>query len=232
MITNLFSMFDPSSSIMKLSWLSIVIIMIIQPIIMWKNTSTAMKMKNKIMITLKKEVLYTLKKTESGVERVILIAFIAILSMNFMAIYPQIFSPTSHLTITLPISLTLWTSLMIFGWVNNTNHILSHLVPQGTPNALIIFIVIIELVRNLIRPVTLCVRLTANLIAGHLLITLLGNFIIRINVTLIPVIILAPIVLTTLESAVAFIQSYVFVTLITLYRSETKYWKTNLILFT
>jgi F-type H+-transporting ATPase subunit a len=121
---------------------------------------------------------------------------------------------------------------MIFGWVNNTNHILSHLVPQGTPNALIIFIVIIELVRNLIRPVTLCVRLTANLIAGHLLITLLGNFIIRINVTLIPVIILAPIVLTTLESAVAFIQSYVFVTLITLYRSETKYWKTNLILFT
>ena len=99
---------------------------------------------------------------------------------------------------------------------------LSHLVPQGTPGPLIIFIVIIELVRNIIRPVTLCVRLTANLIAGHLLMSLLGNAIIKIRVTSTLVAIVIPISLTVLESAVACIQAYVFMTLITLYTTEVK----------
>jgi len=52
---------------------------------------------------------------------------------------------------------------------------LAHLVPMGTPSVLIPLIVIIEITRNLIRPIALAVRLTANLIAGHLLIALLGN---------------------------------------------------------
>jgi F-type H+-transporting ATPase subunit a len=99
---------------------------------------------------------------------------------------------------------------------------LSHLVPQGTPSALIIFIVIIELVSNIIRPITLCVRLTANLIAGHLLMSLLGN-----ALTSLPIItgifaLPVPLILTILESAVACIQAYVFITLITLYTTEVK----------
>jgi hypothetical protein len=56
-----------------------------------------------------------------------------------------------------------------------TNHIFEHLVPQGTSTILIPFMVVIETIRNLIRPGTLAVRLTANIIAGHLLLTLLGN---------------------------------------------------------
>ncbi|WP_414887680.1 F0F1 ATP synthase subunit A, partial [Sphingomonas sp. Leaf339] len=52
---------------------------------------------------------------------------------------------------------------------------LAHLVPQGTPPVLIPFIVCIETIRNIIRPLTLAVRLSANIIAGHLLLTLLGN---------------------------------------------------------
>jgi len=60
---------------------------------------------------------------------------------------------------------------------------LAHLLPQGTPTALMPFIVIIEITRTLIRPITLCVRLTANLIAGHLLITLLGNLLTSISTT-------------------------------------------------
>jgi F-type H+-transporting ATPase subunit a len=99
---------------------------------------------------------------------------------------------------------------------------LAHLVPQGTPAALIIFIVMIELTRNIIRPITLCVRLTANLIAGHLLISLLGNALVSIrtptNILAMPI----PLILTILESAVACIQAYVFITLITLYTTEVK----------
>jgi F-type H+-transporting ATPase subunit a len=148
--------------------------------------------------------------------------FTVIIFINLLALYPQIFSPTSHLTITLPLSMVFWLSLILFGWMKNTNHILSHLLPQGTPPALIMFIVVIELIRNIIRPVTLCVRLTANLIAGHLLMSLLGNALIHIKITSAIIYIPIPIILTILESAVACIQAYVFITLITLYTTEIK----------
>jgi len=84
------------------------------------------------------------------------------------------------------------------------------------------FMVLIELVRNLIRPITLCVRLTANMIAGHLLMSLLGGALIKVSLHSSLIMISAPIVLRILEGAVAFIQSYVFITLITLYTAEIK----------
>jgi F-type H+-transporting ATPase subunit a len=93
-------------------------------------------------------------------------------------------------------------------------------VPQSTPGALIPFIVLIESIRNVIRPLTLAVRLIANIVAGHLLITLLGNqTAVASNIILISLI-LTQILLLTLESAVAVIQSYVFAVLSTLYASE------------
>lgn len=95
-----------------------------------------------------------------------------------------------------------------------------HLVPQGTPGVLIPFIVLIETIRNIIRPGTLAVRLTANIIAGHLLITLLGNTGPGIISLLVSVLIITQILLLTLESAVSIIQSYVFAVLSTLYSSE------------
>jgi F-type H+-transporting ATPase subunit a len=93
-------------------------------------------------------------------------------------------------------------------------------VPQGTPGILIPFIVCIETIRNVIRPGTLAVRLTANIIAGHLLITLLGNTGPSISSSLISLLIITQILLLTLESAVAIIQSYVFAVLSTLYSRE------------
>jgi F-type H+-transporting ATPase subunit a len=99
---------------------------------------------------------------------------------------------------------------------------LSHLLPQGTPLALMNFIVLIELTRRIIRPITLCVRLTANIIAGHLLISLLGNALLGIRRTIAIIRISVPIILTILESAVAGIQAYVFMTLISLYTAELK----------
>jgi F-type H+-transporting ATPase subunit a len=75
-------------------------------------------------------------------------------------------------------------------------------------------------VRNIIRPLTLAVRLIANIVAGHLLITLLGNqTAVASNITLM-ILIITQIVLLTLESAVAIIQSYVFAVLSTLYARE------------
>jgi F-type H+-transporting ATPase subunit a len=96
----------------------------------------------------------------------------------------------------------------------------AHLVPQGTPAVLIPFIVCIETIRNVIRPGTLAVRLAANIIAGHLLITLLGNTGPSLSLTILSFLIIGQIALLVLESAVAIIQSYVFAVLSTLYSSE------------
>lgn len=95
-------------------------------------------------------------------------------------------------------------------------------MPQGTPGILIPFMVCIETIRNIIRPGTLAVRLMANIVAGHLLITLLGNTGPHIRYFL-WLILIVQIILIFLESAVAFIQSYVFAVLRTLYSRETYY---------
>jgi F-type H+-transporting ATPase subunit a len=93
-------------------------------------------------------------------------------------------------------------------------------VPQGTPSVLIPFIVIIETIRNVIRPGTLAIRLSANIIAGHLLLTLLGNTGNSLSSSLLAILILTQLLLLSLESAVAIIQSYVFTILRTLYSRE------------
>lgn len=104
--------------------------------------------------------------------------------------------------------------------MNNTKHIFAHLVPQGTPPILIPFIVLIETIRNVIRPGTLAVRLSANMIAGHLLLTLLGNTGNSISTALLSLLIITQLLLLILESAVAIIQAYVFSILSTLYSRE------------
>jgi F-type H+-transporting ATPase subunit a len=80
--------------------------------------------------------------------------------------------------------------------------------------------VIIETIRNIIRPGTLAIRLSANIIAGHLLLTLLGNTGNSLSSILISFLIITQLLLLTLESAVAIIQAYVFTILRTLYSRE------------
>jgi len=90
----------------------------------------------------------------------------------------------------------------------------------GTPLILIPFIVLIETIRLIIRPITLAIRLTANIIAGYLLISLIGSSGQSLRIITLSIILRTQILLIILEIAVAFIQSYVFTILRTLYRSE------------
>lgn len=82
------------------------------------------------------------------------------------------------------------------------------------------FIVLIETIRNIIRPGTLAIRLSANIIAGHLLITLLGNTGPILSLFILNFLLITQLLLLVLESAVAIIQSYVFAVLRTLYSRE------------
>jgi F-type H+-transporting ATPase subunit a len=165
-------------------------------------------------------------KNETKIEKrtitIIIIIFMIILLYNIIAIYPSIFSITSHLFTNVPLSVCLWIRIVLFSIKNKINSLLSHIVPIGTPRYLIPMIVIIEITRNLIRPITLCVRITANMISGHLLISLLGITIIKVRLLSTLILIITPILLTIIEIFVSFIQAYVFVTLLSLYVSETK----------
>ena len=222
MISNLFSIFDPSTSIStSINWTSRILFIIILTPRMWVISN-----KRNILINKIKEVLYNEFKTILGTQSprgslVILISlFIFILINNFIGLYPYIFTSTSHITITLSLALPLWLGLIIYGWFNQTIYMFAHLVPQSTPNVLIPFIVLIESISNIIRPGTLAVRLTANIIAGHLLITLLGNQTAESRGFILIALINVQLLLITLEMAVSIIQSYVFTVLITLYTRE------------
>ena len=106
------------------------------------------------------------------------------------------------------------------GCLKTPNAILAHLVPLGTPPALMPFMVLIELVRRIIRPLTLAVRLAANIVAGHLLLTLLGNQAPNRALAVILAVLGSLFLLATLETAVVMIQAYVFSVLRTLYFNE------------
>nr|YP_009327169.1 ATP synthase F0 subunit 6 [Orthetrum sabina]ANX09993.1 ATP synthase F0 subunit 6 [Orthetrum sabina] len=223
MMTNLFSVFDPTTSMfnMSLNWISTMIAIIMMPMMFWLIPTRMTIMWNMIITTLHNE-FKTLLGTNSlnGTTFMFISVFSLILFNNFMGLFPYIFTSTSHLVFTLTLSLPLWISFMIYGWLNHTQHMFAHLVPQGTPPVLMPFMVCIETISNLIRPGTLAVRLAANMIAGHLLMTLLGNTGPSLSYSILSVLIVTQIALLTLESAVSIIQSYVFAVLSTLYSSE------------
>lgn len=223
MITNLFSVFDPSTNIFNLSlnWLSTFLGLLIIPSIYWFIPSRYHVIWNSILLTLHKEFKTLLGPAGHNGRTFIFISLFAIIIFNnFLGLFPYIFTRTSHLTFTLALALPLWLSFIIYGWLNHTQHIFAHLVPQGTPAILIPFIVCIETISNIIRPGTLAVRLAANIIAGHLLLTLLGNTGPSLIYSILSLLIVAQIALLVLESAVAIIQSYVFAVLRTLYSRE------------
>nr|YP_009918058.1 ATP synthase F0 subunit 6 [Ephemerella sp. Yunnan-2018]QLP88960.1 ATP synthase F0 subunit 6 [Ephemerella sp. Yunnan-2018] len=222
-MTNLFSVFDPSSSILGLSlnWSSTFLGILILPITYWLVPSRYNLIWNSVTSTLHKE-FSTLLGPQGHVGSTFLFIslFTMILFNNLLGLFPYIFTSSSHLVFTLTLALPLWLSFMIYGWLNHTQHMFAHLVPQGTPAVLMPFMVCIETISNIIRPGTLAVRLAANMIAGHLLMTLMGNTGPSLAFGLVSLLLLGQMALLLLESAVAIIQSYVFAVLSTLYSSE------------
>nr|YP_010882119.1 ATP synthase F0 subunit 6 [Sungaya inexpectata]WID87020.1 ATP synthase F0 subunit 6 [Sungaya inexpectata] len=222
-MTNLFTIFDPSTSLMnlKLNWISSLIIMMIMPSMYWMMNNRLMKMTSMPMMMLNKEFKVLMNmKSNKGTTLMFISLMMMIMFNNLMGLFPYIFTSTSHLTMTLTMALPLWLSFMLFGWTKNTESMFTHLVPTGTPTILMPFMVCIESISNMIRPGTLSVRLTANMIAGHLILTLLGNTTMVVTTKMLPMMLIIQMLLLILELAVAIIQGYVFAVLSTLYASE------------
>nr|YP_009442011.1 ATP synthase F0 subunit 6 [Gnathotrichus materiarius]AOY40232.1 ATP synthase F0 subunit 6 [Gnathotrichus materiarius] len=222
MMANLFSSFDPSTNIFSLNWLSSTLLILAMSPMYWLVPSRWNMMWASLLGTMHSELKILVKSDNfKGTTLIFTGLFTSIMLNNFLGLFPYIFTSSSHMSFTLTLSLPLWLSFMMYGWVMNTTHMFAHLVPQGAPSALLPFLVIIETISNIIRPGTLAIRLTANMIAGHLLLTLMGNAGTSLTIPLLSVLVIAQTLLLMLESAVSLIQAYVFSVLTTLYSSET-----------
>nr|YP_009922389.1 ATP synthase F0 subunit 6 [Coenobita brevimanus]ASS30603.1 ATP synthase F0 subunit 6 [Coenobita brevimanus]QNA48313.1 ATP synthase protein 6 [Coenobita brevimanus] len=222
MMASLFSIFEPSSGLMELelNWLSTFLGLVFLPYIYWVSPSRWSVVWYKLNMVLHQEFSNILgpKLQSSTIIFVSLFSFIVF--NNFLGLLPYVFTSSSHLVMTLGLALPLWLTFMIYGWFNHTQHMFAHLVPQGTPVVLMPFMVLIESISNIIRPGTLAVRLMANMMAGHLLLTLLGGTGPSLTSYFLVLLFVAQVLLLLLEFAVAVIQSYVFAVLSTLFASE------------
>nr|QDX17814.1 ATP synthase F0 subunit 6 [Cerrophidion godmani] len=146
-----------------------------------------------------------------------------ILLSNLLGLLPYTFTSTSQLSMNMALALPLWLATVITGLKNKFSPTLAHLLPEGSPTPLIPFMILIETVSLLMRPIALGVRLTANITAGHLLMTMVSSAIVNLINTYLSISLLALallFLLTLLELAVACIQAYVFVLLVILYLQE------------
>nr|WNH20300.1 ATP synthase F0 subunit 6 [Hemiramphus depauperatus] len=144
-------------------------------------------------------------------------------TLNMCGLLPYTFTPTTQLSLNMALAVPLWLATVIIGMRNQPTHALGHLLPEGTPTPLIPILIIIETISLFIRPLALGVRLTANLTAGHLLIQLIATAAFVLLPLMPTVAIMTTILLfllTLLEVAVAMIQAYVFVLLLSLYLQE------------
>ncbi|YP_009172443.1 ATP synthase F0 subunit 6 (mitochondrion) [Pimephales promelas] len=146
-----------------------------------------------------------------------------LITINMLGLLPYTFTPTTQLSLNMGLAVPLWLATVIIGMRNQPTVALGHLLPEGTPIPLIPVLIIIETISLFIRPLALGVRLTANLTAGHLLIQLIATAVFVLLPMMPTVAILTAAVLfllTLLEVAVAMIQAYVFVLLLSLYLQE------------
>nr|YP_010701772.1 ATP synthase F0 subunit 6 [Malacosteus niger]WCK11526.1 ATP synthase F0 subunit 6 [Malacosteus niger] len=146
-----------------------------------------------------------------------------LITINVLGLLPYTFTPTTQLSLNLGFAVPLWLATVLIGMRNQPAVALGHLLPEGTPTPLIPVLIIIETISLFIRPLALGVRLTANLTAGHLLMGLVSTAVMVLIPMMPAVAVLTAgvlFLLTLLEIAVAMIQAYVFVLLLSLYLQE------------
>nr|ARO34987.1 ATP synthase subunit 6 [Cerion tridentatum costellata] len=147
--------------------------------------------------------------------------FVTLITTNLIGLSPWVYGYSSDMVIVSCMALSLWAMILISGWFNKFTQALAHIVPSGSPLAMIPFLVLVETISILIRPLTLTVRLVANISAGHIVLGLLaiplsalGTFFTSMALYILMV------VYVLFEYFVAVIQSYIFTLLLSLYLAE------------
>ena len=150
--------------------------------------------------------------------------FLFILVSNLVGMSLYSFTLTSHVTIAFTLSFSFFISIVIIGILIQKKEFVNTFIPSGAPKALKPFLIGIEILSYFSRPLSLGIRLFANLMAGHTLLAILANFTFLISkknivITLLPFILIVAIV--GLEAMIAALQAYVFTVLVCIYLNDS-----------
>lgn len=175
--------------------------------------------------------IYKLIKDQSGVESIqhlplIFSIFTFIFLNNILGLLPFGYTLTSHLVVTLFLSLALFLGITILILIKRKTKMINLFLPKGVPSILVPFLFIIEVISYFFRTISLAVRLFANMMAGHALLHILSNFGVVIFSMkslnrfffLFPLLIVF--IITFLEFGIAILQAYVFAVLLTIYLND------------
>ena len=146
--------------------------------------------------------------------------FMFVLFCNMLGMLPYSFTVTSHIIVTFALAAIIFIGVTIIGFVNHGIGYLKLFIPSGVPVVLLPIIVIIEMISYLARPVSLSVRLFANMMAGHTMLKVFGGFVISLGIIGGWLPLSFTVALTGLEILIAFLQAYVFAILTCIYLND------------
>ncbi len=146
--------------------------------------------------------------------------FMFVLICNMIGMLPYSFTVTSHIIVTLIMALFIFIAVTIIGFAKHGFKYLSLFVPKGVPVVLLPLITVIEIISYLSRPVSLSVRLFANMMAGHTMLKVFGSFVVSLGILGGWLPLSFSVALTGLEILVAFLQAYVFAILTCIYLND------------
>nr|YP_010690952.1 ATP synthase F0 subunit 6 [Lambis lambis]WBU92603.1 ATP synthase F0 subunit 6 [Lambis lambis] len=228
MLVDIFSSFDDNNqvfmSLYGLMWLFSLVTILVFSSSYWVMTPRWVSITMTFKDTVSSQIFRSFGLNLGGFINVISGLFLFLIVMNLSGLIPYVFSPTSHLAVSLSLGLPLWLSLIISAIFFNPSSVVAGLLPMGAPAPLNPFLVIIETVSIMVRPITLSVRLTANMSAGHIVLTLIGNYLTASffisSVFCMLLLISIQVFYTIFEFGISVIQAYIFCLLITLYSDE------------
>ena len=136
-----------------------------------------------------------------------------------LGLLPYGFTFTSHIVVTFALAIVIFIGVTVLGFVRHGLRFFSFFVPKGVPMFMMPLMVVIEVLSYLTRPISLSVRLFANMLAGHTLLKVIGGFVAALGIFGIAPLALL-VALTGLELVIAFLQAYVFAILTCLYIND------------
>ena len=146
--------------------------------------------------------------------------FTFVLFCNMIGMLPYSFTVTSHIIVTLAFAMFIFIGVTILGFIIHGFKYLKIFVPSGVPMVLLPIIMIIEIISYLSRPISLSVRLFANMMAGHTMLKVFGGFVVSLGLVAGWLPLTFSVALTGLEILVAFLQAYVFAILTCIYLND------------
>jgi F-type H+-transporting ATPase subunit a len=146
--------------------------------------------------------------------------FMFVLFLNMLGMVPYSFTVTSHIIVTFAMALFIFIGVTIIGFIRHGAGFLKFFVPSGVPMALLPLLVVIELISYFTRPISLSVRLFANMMAGHTMLKVFGAFVVALGIVGGWAPLAFMVAFTGLEVLVAFLQAYVFAILTCIYLND------------